>query len=159
MDHHSQAKNLKPFDKNWIKDITAAHYHPSPNGAAKRAVQIFKSTTRKIAVESSNVPIKTLISRFLFSYYNTPYTQTGKTPSELLFNLKGNTRLSLLKLNRSIANNEKFAKCEISKLLRIFYPGDQFWLRNLWRGKKWIKGTIISKVGTVLYKGKCSNEM
>ena len=78
-----------------------------------------------------------------------------------MFNRKVNTRLSLLKLNRSIVllmmrknlQNLKFQN------LRIFYPGDQFWLRNLWRGKKWIKGTIISKVGTVLYKGKCSNEM
>ena len=82
---------------------------------------------RKIAVESSNVPIKTLISRFLFSYRNTPHTQTGKAPSELMFNRKVNTRLSLLKLNRSIVllmmrknlQNLKFQN------LRILYPGVQ----------------------------------
>ena len=67
-----------------------------------------------------------LISRFLFSYRNTPYTQTGKALSELLFNRKVNTRLSLLKLNRSIVNDEEiFAKSEILKPLRIIYPGDQ----------------------------------
>ena len=38
--------------------------------------------------------------------------------------------------------------------MRIFYPGDQVWLRNNRRGKKWIKVTIISKVGTVMYKVK-----
>ena len=27
------------------------------------------------------------------------------------------------------------------------------------RGDKWIKGTIISKVGTVMYKAKCCNEI
>ena len=86
---------------------------------------------RKIIAESSNVPIKTLISRFLFSYRNTPHTQTVKAPSELLFNRKMNTRLSLLKFNRSIVNEEeKFAKSEVFKPLRIFYPGDQVWLRN-----------------------------
>ena len=115
---------------------------------------------RKTAAESSNVPIKTLDSRFLFSYCNTPHTQTGKALSELLFNRKVNTRLSLLKLNRSIVNDEeKFAKSEVLKPLGIFYPGDQVWLRNYRTGQKWIKGTIICKVGTVMYKVKCCNEI
>ena len=69
---------------------------------------------RKIVAKSSYVPIKMLISKFLFFYLNTPHTQTGKARSELLFNRKLNTRLSLLKLNRSIVNDEeKFAKSEI----------------------------------------------
>ena len=47
----------------------------------------------------------------LFSYCNAPQTHRGKAPSELLFNWKVNTRLSLLKLNRSIVNDEeKFPK-------------------------------------------------
>ena len=80
---------------------------------------------RKIAAESTNVPIKTLISRFLFSYRDTSHTQTGKAPSELLFNRKVNNRLGLLKLNRSIVDDkETFAKSEISKHLRIFHSGD-----------------------------------
>ena len=92
---------------------------------------------RKVVVESSNVPIKTLISRFLFSYCNTPHTQTERAPSELLFNQKVNTRLSLLILNRSIVNDEEqFEKFEISKPLRIFYPSYQVWLRNDRRSKK-----------------------
>ena len=37
-----------------------------------------------------------------------------------------------------------------------FYPGDQVWLRNYRRGEKWIKGTIISKDGTVMCKVKCN---
>ena len=90
---------------------------------------------RKIAAESSNVPIKTLISRFLFSYRDTSHTQTGKAPSKLLFNRKKNTRLGLLKLNRRIVDDEeRFATSEISKHLRIFYSGDQVWLRNYRRG-------------------------
>ena len=67
---------------------------------------------REIEVESGNVPIKTLISWFCFLIVM-PHRQThrGKAPSELLFNWKVNTRLSLLKLNRSIVNDEeKFPK-------------------------------------------------
>ena len=128
-------KNL--IHKNEIKNITTASFHPSSNGAAKRAVQTFKSAMGKVVVESSNVPIKTLISRFLFSYCNTPHTQTERAPSELLFNQKVNTRLSLLILNRSIVNDEEqFEKFEISKPLRIFYPSYQVWLRNYRRSKK-----------------------
>ena len=77
-----------------------------------------------------------------------------------MFNPKLNTRLGLLKLNRTIVNDEeKFAKSEISKPLRTFYPGNQVWLCNHRRDEKWIKGTIISKVCTVTYKVKCCDEM
>ena len=63
-------------------------------------------------------------------------------------------------MNRSIANDEeKFTKPEILKPLRIFYPGGQVWLHRNRRGEKWIKGVIISKVGTVMYKIKCCNEI
>ena len=62
---------------------------------------------RKIVVDSSNVPIKTLISKFLFSYRNTRHTQTEKAPSILLFTWKVNNTLSLLKLNRNIVNDEE----------------------------------------------------
>ena len=58
------SKEFKNFiHKNGIKHITTANYHLSSNGTAKRAVQTFKSAMRKIVAESSNVPIKTLVSR------------------------------------------------------------------------------------------------
>ena len=88
------SKELKNFiHKNGIKHITTAPYHSSSNGAAERAAQTFKSVLFKIAIESSNVPIKSLISRLFYSYRNTPHTQTGKARSELLFNRKVNTGL------------------------------------------------------------------
>ena len=103
------SKEFKNFiHKNGIKHIATAPYHPSSsNGSAERAVQTFKSAMHKIVAEISNVPVKTLISRFLFSYRNAPHTQTGKASSELLFNQKVNTRLSLLKFNKSIVNDKE----------------------------------------------------
>ena len=77
-----------------------------------------------------------------------------------MFNRKENARLSLLKLNKSIVNDEeKIAISEISKSMKIFYPGDQIWLQNYRRDKKPIKSTIISKAGPVTYKVKCCNEI
>ena len=113
------SKEFKNFiHKNGIKHITTANYHLSSNGTAKRAVQTFKSAMRKIVAESSNVPIKTLVSRLLFSYRNISHTQTGKTSPELLFNQKVNTRLSLLKFNRSIV------KACVRYFLKIHYTSD-----------------------------------
>ena len=54
---------------------------------------------------------------------------------------------------------EKLAQSEVLKPLRIFYPCNQVWLRNYRRGEKWSKGTVISKVGALIYKVKCCNEI
>ena len=74
------SKDFKTFiHKNGIKHTTTAPYHPSSNGAAERAVQTFKSAMRKIVAENSNVPIKTLISRFLFLIVIPTYTNRKVT--------------------------------------------------------------------------------
>ena len=64
-----------------------------------------------------------------------------------------------LSSNGTANDEEKFTESEISKSLRIFCPGDQVWLRSYMRGEKWIKGTIISKVSTVMYKVTCCDEI
>ena len=43
----------------------------------------------KIIDIKKDVLLKAL-TRFLFSFHNTPYTKEGKTPSKLLFNRKEN---------------------------------------------------------------------
>ncbi|KAL6480987.1 hypothetical protein MHYP_G00090670 [Metynnis hypsauchen] len=67
-------------EKNGIRHITTAPYHPSSNGLAERAVQTFKSLMKKMAGGS----IETKMSRALFSYRITPQSTTGKSPAELL---------------------------------------------------------------------------
>ena len=59
--------------KNGIKHIAFAPYHASSNGSGERTVQTFESAITITVVESSDVLIKMLVSRFLFSYRNIPY--------------------------------------------------------------------------------------
>ena len=59
--------------KNGVKHTTSAPYHPASNGLAERAVQTVKKGLKKMKTGS----IQDKISRFLFSYRNTPQTTTG----------------------------------------------------------------------------------
>ena len=65
--------------RNGIKHITSAPFHPSTNGLAERAVQTVKRGILKLKDGS----LTDKLSRFLFSYRNTPLQLTGSTPAEL----------------------------------------------------------------------------
>ena len=58
--------------RNGITHITSAPYHPASNGPAERTVQTFKRYMEK--QEKGKCSIETLVSRFLFSYRNTPHS-------------------------------------------------------------------------------------
>ena len=81
--------------KNGINHVTSAPYHPSSNGTAERTVQTFKSFMEK--QDKNKEKTECLISRFLFSYRNTPHSRTGRTPSEMMMNRRPRTHLTPLK--------------------------------------------------------------
>ena len=96
---------------------------------AERSVQTFKSAIKKI-IEGKNVfELNTITSRYLLHSRATPQNTTGKSPAEMLFNRKLNTRLNLLKQSM----NNQFA----SKTLQTFHPKDLVWHRNYQLGNKW----------------------
>ena len=73
--------NFKTFmDKNGIKHVCSAPYHPSTNGVAERAVQTFKQSLRQIPEGS----VKEKLAKFLFKYRITPHSSSGVAPAELL---------------------------------------------------------------------------
>ena len=57
------------FKRNAIGSVTSAPYHPSTNGLAERYVQTFKRNLKKMSTGS----LQTKLSRFLFTYRNTPH--------------------------------------------------------------------------------------
>lgn len=80
---------------NGVKHTLSPPYHPATNGAAERAVQVFKKAWTKQEVQS--VPTHQRLGRFRFSYRNTPHTVTERTPAELFLRRQPRTRLTLLK--------------------------------------------------------------
>ena len=75
---------------NGVKHQLTPPYHPSSNGQAERAVQIFK---RSVEAQPKGRTIRHQISILLLQYRSTPNTSTGKTPSELLMKRVLQTRL------------------------------------------------------------------
>ena len=71
---------------------------------AERTAQMFKPPISEICKINSCMPLKT--SRLFFLLYYTTY-KTEKTPSEMLFNRKGKTRLDLISLNTDIIKEEQ----------------------------------------------------
>ena len=83
--------------RNGIRHLKTTPHHPSTNGLAERAVQVFKQAMRK--TESGD--LKTKLARFLLHYRTTPHATTGVTPAELLMGRRLRTLLDLMRPNIS----------------------------------------------------------
>jgi len=84
-------------NRNGIKIVTSPPFHPSTNGAADNAVKSYKSCLLKLMrYNKGSNSVSALISRYLFTYRNTPHWITGECPSTILFGRKVRTRLDLL---------------------------------------------------------------
>ena len=79
--------------RNDIRHLTSAPYHPSTNGLVERAVQTFKLGMKK----QIKGTIETKLCRFLLAYRTTPQATTGETPSQLRWGRALRTHMDLLK--------------------------------------------------------------
>ena len=90
------------FQKNGVRHLYTAPYHPASNGQAERMVQTFKESMKKL----QHGDIETKLSRLLFGYRTTPSSVTGKTPAELLFNRQLRSTCHLLRPSMHSRRNE-----------------------------------------------------
>ena len=138
----------KFMQKNGIRHILTAPYHPASNGQAERMVRTFKESMKCL----SSGDLETRLHRLLFSYRMTPSTATGKSPAQLLFK-----RQPRSEFDRMIPGSSKpeVLRKEInsgeSKKARTFEEDDPVWVKNFNGGEKWIPGTILKKLGKVNY--------
>ena len=143
---------------NGIINKTSAPFHPQTNGLAERAVQTFKNAMKKM----SDGSIDTKISRFLFSYRNTPQSTTGTSPAQLLFHRRPRSHLDLLHpdLNSyiQIKQSKQKEQYDSNKKLRQFKSGEKVFVRNFLQGPKWLPGIICSSSGPTSYNVELSDQ-
>ena len=80
------------MQKNGIRHVTSAPYHPASNGLAERAVQTLEEGLKQSALGT----IETKVDRFLFQYHLTPHSTTETSPAELLLGRRPRCLLDLL---------------------------------------------------------------
>ncbi len=145
------AEEFRKFcHQNGIHQVSVAPYHPSSNGLAERAVQIFKQGLKKMSEGS----LEDRLSRLLFSYRITPHSTTGRSPAELLLGRQLRSRLDLLRpdLSRNVEQRQDRQKLNHDRKSSspIFQEGEEVYVRNYSRqGSPWWAGRIEKRTGPV----------
>ena len=135
------------LQKNGIKHITSAPYHPSSNGLVEGAVQTFKQGMKK----QGDGTVKTKLARFLLRYRITPQSTTGESPAQLRWGRSLRSDLDLLRPDvaakvHAAQSRQKIQHDQHSRMRQV-EVGDSAIVRNYFRGPKWIPGTIIQENG------------
>ena len=78
--------------KNGVRHTKTAPYHPSSNGQAECAVQVFNNGFKRL----KDGTISNCLARFLFSYRYTPHSTTGLPPAKLMLGQNLRTRFDQL---------------------------------------------------------------
>ena len=139
------SKEFNDFcQKNDIRHVTSAPYHPSTNGLAERSVRTFKETLKKWKNDEDTVQTK--VERFLFAYRNTPHATTGLSPAQVL--LKRRPRTPLLSVKPS---GRKICADKQPNKIREFELGESVMARNYSRGDKWVAGQVERRTGPLSY--------
>ena len=132
--------------KNGIEHITSPPYCPSSNGLAERGVQIIKQLLKKLD-HNSLLSFKSQLSQILLYQRSTPHSQTQVVPSFALNNRKYVNAHDKIhpKLSHSVSEQNH------NKKMAQFDSGDNVLALNLSRGPKWLKATIVKRLGVNVY--------
>ncbi|XP_058828493.1 uncharacterized protein K02A2.6-like [Topomyia yanbarensis] len=133
---------------NGIEHITTAPFHPQSNGQAERFVDTFKRTVKKI--REGRGSMEEALDTFLLTYRSTPNRSApdGLSPSEIMFNRRIRTCLELLRPppQRPSEPTEQTTQTRSFKQNDTVYA--KIYCKNVW---SWIAGTIVEKLGNVMY--------
>ena len=130
-----------------IHHIRTSPYYLSSNGHAKRAVQTFKSSLKKL---EGNV--KTRLFTFLACYWVTPHSTTELSPAELLMGMKLQATLNLIDPDVSRKVTTKLSSSSSRKPPNTFSVGDKVFACNYHGTKIWLSAVIVQVAGPVSCK-------
>ena len=139
------------IQRNGIRHVTSAPYHPSTNGLAERAVQTFKEHIKR----STQGSLQSRISRFLPTYRNTPHSTTGVSPAELLLGRRPRTLFDLMLPDLSSRVQDKQANQkhhhDQHSQPHTLQVGDAVYVQVLPTNNTWVPGTIAKVLGPMSY--------
>ena len=129
------------LERNRVRHILTAPYHPASNGQAENAMRVFNESMKTLL----SGDIETKLSRLLFSYRITPHSVTGKSPAKLLLNRQLRPAFSMigpadgrkLRIVQERMSKNREAK-NVHVCTRTLVVGDTVWVKNFGRGKKWL---------------------
>ena len=128
---------------NGIKHITPPPASPASNGQGERGVRVIKDMLKKC---NSCDSFKSKLNKVLLQYRSSPHSTTQIPPSVSLNNRKYVTVKD--RVNPNYCHFDQTAKLE---RIKQFDVGDQVLALNLREGKKWMKATIVEKLGINVY--------
>ncbi|XP_042150746.1 uncharacterized protein K02A2.6-like [Ixodes scapularis] len=138
------------LQRNQIRQVKVAPYHPSSNGQVERMVQETKQVLRRM--EGGDMATK--LARFLLSQHILPHSTTGKSPAELLMGRRIRTALDRLHpdLQAEMVDKQEEQALRGRQGVREFEPREPVFIRNYLAGPKWLPGIITEITGPVSYK-------
>lgn len=132
--------------RNGIHHVTSAFAHPASNGKAEQVVRTFKAGISRMQSGS----ILDRLSRFLFTYRNTPQSTTGTSPAEPFQGRRLHSPLDLVKpdLEGRVVNEQLNQKRRHDCHARAgeFGIEQKVLARNFGQGDKWVPATTTAKV-------------
>ena len=142
------SKELQEFlQRNGVKSIFSAPFHPASNGAAERFVKTLKRGLKKSLGKYSKLH---RLHEFLLVYRSTPHSLTGQTPSEMLMGRRIRTRLDLVRPDMRGRISRESGGVQHPK---AFVIGDRVFARDYRNVRKpgWLPGVIVAKLSPVTY--------
>ena len=139
--------------RNGIRHVKSAPYHPASNGLAERFVQSLKQSLKASLNDGRSLTQR--LSSYLLTYRTTAHATTGVSPCKLLMSRELRTRFSLLQPDRekSVADKQALQKSAHDRRAhsRDWIVGDRVMARNLRPGPDWVPSTIVEVLGPVTY--------
>ncbi|XP_064467993.1 uncharacterized protein K02A2.6-like [Ornithodoros turicata] len=129
--------------KNGIRHITSAPFHPATNGQAERMVAETKFALRKLTKGS----IVCRLARFLFRQHTTPHTTTGRSPAELMFGRQLKTALHAI---HPTSNNSGIHE-QPPKDAKVYTVNQRVIMRNFQGKPHWVQAVVLRRVGPRSY--------
>ena len=137
--------------RNGIRHIKSAPYHPASNGLAERFVQSLKQSLKASLNDGRSLTQRLIVP----THRTTAHATTGVPPCKLLMSRELRTRFSLIQPDRekSVVDKQALQKSAHDRRTRSrdWIVGDRVMARNLRPGPDWVPSTIVEVLGPVTY--------